>query len=196
LPYAAGMLARFVTFVVTLLGVLAFAPAATATAGDEPPPKCFRVGHVGDLPTCTWDGESWEVSYEEGMPGGFGDFEEGFPGVAPAIPAGFVAFGVLVVLGGVAATAWRVSLARQVARDAGMDPDRATAMTLLSDDGLDATYLAANLRSPGGPAAPPPPGGIARSAEDRLRQLQQLRDGGLVSAEEYDERRRVILDSL
>jgi hypothetical protein len=76
-----------------------------------------------------------------------------------------------------------------------MDPDRATAMTLLSDDGLDATYLAANLRSPGAPAAPPPvdPG---RSAEDRLRQLQQLRDGGLVSAEEYDERRRAILDSL
>jgi hypothetical protein len=182
------MIIRLVTFVAVLVAVLASAPAASAAGEPPPPPRCFASNGVGELPTCTANGESWKVSYEDGMPGGLMGLEVGFP-------PGFVAFGVLVVLVGVAVSLWRVSLARQVARDAGMDPDRATAMTLLSDDGLDATYLAANLRSPGGPAAPPPvePG---RSAEDRLRQLQQLRDGGLVSAEEYDERRRAILDSL
>jgi hypothetical protein len=185
------MLIRFVTFVAVLVGLLAFTPAATAGDEPPPPPKCFRVDE-GDLPTCTWDGRSWVVSYEEVVPA---DFEFGFSGPEPGIPAWFLAFGVLVLLGGAAVTAWRVALARQVAQDAGMDPDRATAMTLLSDDGLDATYLAANLRSPGGPAAPAPTD-PARSPEERLRQLQQLRDGGLVSTEEYDERRRAILESL
>ncbi|HSJ20692.1 MAG TPA: hypothetical protein VK964_08975 [Nocardioidaceae bacterium] len=182
------MTIRFVAFVAILMAVLVSAPTATAAGEPPPPPKCFTSNGMGELPTCTWDGQRWKVSYEGSMPGGFGGPEVG-------VPPGFVAFGVLVVLVGVALSLWRVILARQVARDAGMDPDRATAMALLSDDGLDATYLAANLRSPVGPAAPQPvdPG---RSAEDRLRQLQELRDGGLVSAEEYDERRRAILDSL
>jgi hypothetical protein len=187
-PYAADMIIRFVAFVAVLMAVLVSSPAASAMDEPPPPPKCFASNDMGELPTCTWNGQRWKVSYEDSMPGGFMGPEVGFP-------PGFVAFGVLVVLVGVAVSLWRVSLARQVARDAGMDPDRATAMTLLSDDGLDATYLAANLRSPGGPATSPP-ADLGRSAEDRLRQLQQLRDGGLVSAEEYDERRRAILDSL
>jgi hypothetical protein len=193
MPYAAGMVIRFVTFVVVCLGLLAYAPAATAGDEPPPPPKCFRSNGMGDLPTCTWNGRSWQVSYDDRVP----VFDDGFmsPGLESGIPSAFVAFAVLVVLAGAAATVWRVSLARQVARDAGMDPDRATAMTLLSDDGLDATYLAANLRTPATPSAPPPVDTV-RSPEDRLRQLQQLHDGGLVSAEEYDERRRAILDSL
>jgi hypothetical protein len=35
-----------------------------------------------------------------------------------------------------------------------------------------------------------------RTAEVRLRELQQLRDQGLVTPEEYDTRRKAIVDSL
>lgn len=121
----------------------------------------------------------------------------GFDDVASDVPPGFAAFFVLVLLGALGATLWRVLLARQVARDAGMNPDRATAMTLLSDDGLDATYLAANLReqrpAPEGESLPAP---VVRGAEERLRELARLRDEGLVTQEEYDARRTAILDSL
>lgn len=120
----------------------------------------------------------------------------GFDDVGTGMPPEFAAFFVLALLGGLAATLWRVSLARQVARDAGMDPDRATAMTLLSDDGLDATYLAANLRDrPDAPRAESLPGQV-RGADERLRELARLRDEGLVTQEEYDARRKAILDSL
>jgi hypothetical protein len=57
---------------------------------------------------------------------------------------------VLAAVAGVGLTIWRVSLARDLARESGMDPDRATAVTLLSDDGLDATYLASSRRGHAG----------------------------------------------
>ena len=38
-----------------------------------------------------------------------------------------------------------------------MSPGLATQMTLLTDNGLDATYLAASLRPPQGAPAPPTP---------------------------------------
>lgn len=126
-------------------------------------------------------------------------FDDGFSGPAgPGVPPGFVAFFFLIILLGVGTTIWRVSLARQVARDSGMDEGQATAMTLLSDNGLDATYLASNLRDRPGqdedPAASPPPQG--RTVNERLRELQQLRDEGLVTYDEYEARRNEILDSL
>lgn len=126
-------------------------------------------------------------------------FDDGFSGPAgPGVPPGFVAFFILIILLGVGTTIWRVSLAREVARDSGMDEDQATAITLLSDNGLDATYLASHLRPrPGqeqGPVASPPPQG--RTVNERLRELQQLRDEGLVTHDEYEARRNEILDSL
>ena len=72
-----------------------------------------------------------------------------------------------------------------------MDADEATAMTLLSDDGLDATYLASNLR-PGQPQE----GGPGRSVTERLAELESLKQPGLVTQAEYDERRAAILGSL
>lgn len=66
-------------------------------------------------------------------------------------------------------------------------------MALLEDDGLEATCLAANLR---GPRPQPEAGSGSRSTASRLRELQQLHDDGLVNEDEYQERRRAILDSL
>jgi hypothetical protein len=72
-----------------------------------------------------------------------------------------------------------------------MDPDVATGMTLLDDNGLTATYLASSLRQPqhAEPAVP-------LSATSRLGELKRLLDGGLVTQAEYDERRKAIIDSV
>lgn len=179
------MTRRLVTVVALCLGFVALGTMAAYAAGvDDPPPKCFRSDPAGDLPTCTWDGRTWSVSYDTGPLGGAG----------PGVPSGFVALFVIVALGGVGLTLWRVSLARGMAREAGMDPDRATAVTLLSDDGLDATYLASSLRDrSGGESATTPP---ARTVSSRLRELQELRDQGLVTHEEYETRRKAIVDSV
>ena len=131
-----------------------------------------------EMPTCSWDGTQWHRSYESesGVPGAFG------------------AIFVLMLLVSVAMFVWRISLARRVARDTGMDPDRATELTILGDNGLEAGFLAGHLRQrPAGhrPAAP-----AVRSAEVRLRELAGLRDQGLVTPEEYDARRPAIVDSL
>jgi hypothetical protein len=73
-----------------------------------------------------------------------------------------------------------------------MNPETATAVTLLGSDGLDAAYLAANLRNR--PAAPDAP--ASRTTEERLCELQRLEDQGLVTAEEYDAHREEILGSV
>jgi F0F1-type ATP synthase membrane subunit c/vacuolar-type H+-ATPase subunit K len=64
------------------------------------------------------------------------------------VPGWFVACGVFVVIVGIGVTIWRLSTVQKLAKQSGMDPGLATQMILLSDDGLDATYLAANLRGP------------------------------------------------
>ena len=74
------------------------------------------------------------------------DFDPGFDSVSTGPPDSFVAFFVLALLVGLGVTVYKVSTARSIATRAGMDPDDATKMTLLSDDGFEATYLAANLR--------------------------------------------------
>jgi|SRR4051812_33444548 hypothetical protein len=117
------------------------------------------------------------------------------------IPGWFVAWGVFVVVVGVVVTVWRVSTAQKLAKRSGMDPGLATQMTLLSDDGLDATYLAASLRGqvtpPTEPATPATrPTEASRSTAARLEELTGLLDRGLVTQEEYDERRKAIIDSL
>lgn len=137
-----------------------------------------------------WMFELW--TFEPGM------FEPGLPGpVGPDMgpPPGFVAFGVLAVLVGIGTTLWRVSLARRVARDAGLDPDRATELTLLEDDGLEASYLSAHLQArPVAELSPDAP--APRSTEERLKELCSLLEQGLISQEEHDARRKAVLDAL
>jgi hypothetical protein len=156
---------------------------AIAAGPDDLPDECLRTNASGALPTCTQDGSGeWTASYPDD------GFEDG------GIPGGFVAFGVLALLVGVGVTVWKVSMARSMASEAGMDPSRATAVTLLSDDGLDATYIATSVHGKQATAAPLAV--AARGAADRLRELEQLRADGLVTSDEYDSRRRAILDSL
>jgi hypothetical protein len=172
-----------------------FGVTATAYAEPSPPPKCFQANAAGDLPTCTYDGSSWSVSYDGG---GFGD--GGVNGGGGGIPAGFVVFFIFAVMAGIGVTIWRVSMARGIARQAGMDPNQATAVTLLGNEGLDAAYLAANLRSrpanPAEPAKPSVPDSPARTAADRLGELQRLRDQGLVTTAEYEAQRKAIVGSV
>lgn len=99
--------------------------------------------------------------------------------------------GFLVAIG---VTVWRVSLARRVARDAGLDPDRATELTLLEDHGLEASYLSAHLQAR--PVVEQPPTPAVRSAEERLRELRSLLEQGLISQEEHDARRTAVVDAL
>lgn len=145
------------------------------------PDKCLVMNDAGELPDCTWDGQHWSADY---------------PGAAESgVPSAFGAFFVLAVLVGIGVTVWRVSLARDLARRSGMSPGQATAVTLLEDDGLEATYLAANLR---GSTAPTPAQPVApgRTAHERLVELEGLRRDGLLTDTEYQARRQAIVDSL
>src|SRR6476661_2347528 len=163
--------------------------AAVAANGDNPPDWCFRMNSQGEPSTCTWDGTRWHRSFD----GSLGGPTAG-PGGAGA------AIGMLVVLGllgSLGFTVWKVSTARRLARDSGMSTGDATAMALLTDDGFEATYLASNLRGRPGTAAPvPPPAGAVRPFAERLRELAELRDQGVITDEEHDRRRSEILDSL
>jgi hypothetical protein len=124
------------------------------------------------IPNCTVEGPDFGTSTDTG------------------IPSGFVAIMVLVAIAGVVVTIYKVTMARDMARKSGMDPNQATAMTLLEDDGLEATYLASNLR----PQSQPPPAG--RTVSERLAELEALLTEGRVTQAEYDERRAAILASL
>lgn len=149
---------------------------SVASAASPNPDECFGGPQPrAALPACS-------LSY---------DLEPG--GMDAGIPSWFGALAVLMVVAGTGMTIYRVTMARQMAEDAGLDPDRATAMTLLSDDGLDATYLASSLRGTGPTAATQPAG---RSAHERLRELERLREEGLLTAAEYEARRQAILDSV
>ena len=159
--------------------------ATTRREPGEPPDWCFDMNENMVPSTCTWTGQKWVKSYDDG---GFGSgADAGMPG----------SFGVLMFLGllaAVAVTAWRVSLARRVARDAGLDPDRATELTLLEDHGLEASYISAHLQAR--PVAEQPSAPAVRSAEERLRELRSLLDAGLITQEEHDARRTAVVDSL
>jgi hypothetical protein len=64
-----------------------------------------------------------------------------------------------------------------------------------SDRGMVKPFFAA-LEVQGASGSEPSPGKSAGSASDRLRQLDQLLKEGLISRDEYDSRRRRVLDSL
>jgi hypothetical protein len=113
----------------------------------------------------------------------------------------FVPLMVIAGIAGIGTTVWRVRTARALAEDAGMDPGRATAITLLGNDGLDAAYIAsavhaAHQRGMDPRQRPDLPIPRPTSAEDRLRELQRLHEQGLVTDEEYTHRRSAIVDTL
>lgn len=116
-------------------------------------------------------------------------------GQDPGIPGWFIALAVVMIMVGVGATLWRVSVARRMAEDAGLDPNTAAKAVLLSNDGLDATYLASTLASRS--RAPSPlPAQPAKTTEQRLQEIQALKDKGLVSDAEYEAQRQKILGSI
>jgi hypothetical protein len=147
----------------------------------EPPAPdwCFDMNDQGQMSSCSWDGSAWHKSYESDGTGGSGALGGIF---------------VLMILVAAAMFAWRISLARRVARSTGLDPNQATELAILGDNGLEAGYLAGHLRQR--PADQQPSAPEVRTAEVRLRELQQLRDQGLVTPEEYDARRKAIVDAL
>jgi hypothetical protein len=168
-----------------VLTALACAPSPASAAGGLQ--RCIdqAAGHGGELPVCTKVDGRWVASWPD-------------EGVTSGGAGGMIV--LLMVLGVVAAVglvAWRVTTAQRLAREAGLDPRTATQMALLSDDGLDATYLAASLRRPtpshavdASAGTTPPP---IRSVAERLTELGSLRDQGVISQEEHDERRRGII---
>jgi hypothetical protein len=144
---------------------------------------------------------------------------------------------VVVIIAAIGITVWRVSTARRIAEEAGLDPGRATAVTLFGSPGLDATYVAASLKhandmqhpSSPRPASSHPPdwemhppawgtytpgpethaagpgthavgpethGPGSEAVAERLRELAELRDQGLITPEEYAARRTSIIGSL
>jgi hypothetical protein len=147
---------------------------------NDPPDWCFKTNANGDLPTCSYDGSGWHRSYESAGSGGGGT-----GGIVVLIVIGLVLGGAFVV--------WQVSTARRMARESGMSESDATAMTLLSDDGFEATYLASSLRPQPTPTDPPP---VTATNATRLRELRALLDEGLIDQAEHDARRQVIIDSV
>ncbi len=94
---------------------------------------------------------------------------------------------IVVLVIAVSVTGYRVSVARSMAQKSGLDPGDATRVALLDQDGVGATYLASQLRREQQPAMPP------RPTADRLRELEGLREQGLVTEAEYAARRTAIL---
>lgn len=123
-----------------------------------------------------------------------GDLDPTLPGPDMGPPPGFVAFFLIALVASIGFTVWKVSTARRMARDAGMDEGDATAMTLLSDEGFEATYLASNLRGQTIPPTTPQPG--TRSTAERLRELQALLEQGLITPDEYAARRQALIDGV
>ena len=127
------------------------------------------------------------------------------PDPGSGIPGVFIALFVIVGLLAVATAIWRVTATRRMAERAGLDPDTATAVSLLSDGGMGAAYVASTIASHSRPAAPPPPppapaapapATSSKPVEERLRELQELKDKGVVTAEEYEAQRQKILGSI
>jgi hypothetical protein len=124
--------------------LLGGAAPAYAEATPAPPTECSVPGY-----TCTYEGGNWNVD----APSGSIDTQYGSPDNGPSVGGMFALFVILALVIGGISFAWRVSAARRIAEQAGMNPDDAVTTTLLTHDGLAATYLAANLR----PREPEPP---------------------------------------
>jgi hypothetical protein len=151
-------------------GVVAFAsPAAWAESGACP------AGGTGTADCPFIDNTGTD---------GFGN--DGFGG-------GFAAFFMLAILVGVGTTVYKINAAKDMARRAGLDPHDAAVTTFLSDEGLAATYVASSLQPRVANTARPE---AHPTVESRLAELKRLKDKGLVTDSEYDERRSAILAEL
>lgn len=167
-----------VTFAIVLLS-----PIIPAHA-DDALQECIDQAefHDGELPTCTEVDGGYEASWpDDAIAGGSG---------------GFVALFVIVSLAGVAVLVWKVSTARRLATESGMDPNLATQLALLTDDGLNSTYVAANLRRPADAPVASPPSTTTAPAAQRLAELRGLLDDGLITQAEFDGRRAAIIDGV
>jgi hypothetical protein len=107
------------------------------------------------------------------------------PGIPPEVIGLLVIFGLI----GVGLFVVRVSMASRLARRAGLDPGDAAMTSALAQDGLAATYVAANIAGKDRPAD-------GRPVAERLRELDRLRAQGLVDDAEWAEQRKRILATL
>jgi len=176
----AALVGTLSTFVLGLVG-----PAFAEGGGTLQDCVDQSVNHNGVPPTCTEVNGEWVPSWsDDSMTGG------GFQSL-------FVTVLVLAVVVGIAGTWWKVSTARKLATQSGIDPNMATQMTLLDEDGLSATYLAASLRQPAPAEAPTPPAVTTPpTAASRLAELKSLLDANLITQTEYDARRQAIIDAV
>jgi hypothetical protein len=108
--------------------------------------------------------------------------DEGFP----PVPGFFVAAFVLMLALGVGSAVLRYRAGSRIPERAGLNPEDAGMTSLLSENGLPAAYVMSNLPGRAAPAG--------RSVEERLAELTQLRDRGVISAEEYARARAAVLD--
>lgn len=112
------------------------------------------------------------------------------------MPPGFALLFVLFFLLSIGGFLLRIGVARDIARRSGMDEGTATAVTLLDDDGLAATYVASQLR-PGVPGtASEPPSERRRPTIERLRELDDLLAAGAITETEHTAARARILGDL
>jgi hypothetical protein len=114
------------------------------------------------------------------------DDNSGFPGAGLFI--GIFLIAALIAIG---MAVYRVSTARRIAQENGLDPDMATRVAFLNDNAVTATYLASNIKRT---QAAPPPAAPVRSVKARLVELQQLHDAGDITDEELAEGRKHIIN--
>ena len=174
-------LSRAVSFVGVAVAALLVGTASSAVGQSLQ--ECIDQAekHDGEPPTCTEVNGKWVASWPDDISGGGGS-------------GGFAFLFILGALIAIAVVVWKVSTARRLAADSGMDPGVATGMTLLTDHGLEATYLAASLREPA--SASPPTAAEEATTAKRLAELKGLFDEGLISQAEYDGQRRAIIDAV
>jgi hypothetical protein len=113
------------------------------------------------------------------------------------IPSGFIALFVIFAIIAVGTGIWRFSVTRKAAQDAGLSPDKATAVAMFGGgNALDASLLASAIKHRDAESARATPTASGPSVDQRLAQLQGLRERGLITPEEYHERRKEIIDSI
>lgn len=138
-----------------------------------PPDECFQVDTDGAPMACVQQSDgSWTP-------------EAISTGADPFALVGLVSVAIMVL--GVAGVLWRIHTARSMARSAGLDEGTAVRVALASEDGLSAAYLASSLRGATGSAP------AVRDTATRLRELDRLRDEGLVTEAEHASRRAAII---
>ncbi len=179
-------LRRLCIAVLAALALVFVAAPSYAMTEEECAQQAINVGDA-----CLPEGDGYVLVEGTDDFGPFG--EEGEFGES-GFPDGFAVLFVLVFFAGIGVTVWKVITARQLATEAGMDPDRATGMTLLDEGGFSATYLASSLRT--APSTAGAEGAEPRPAADRLAELKALLDSGAITQAEYDERRKAIIDSV